>query len=70
MFCDKLCVSDLNRSGLEETHVIFSFEVIVKKEKWKISGNMTFELAMNFYSPKYGRIFLNLDFQTIKYVFD
>lgn len=53
---------------MRDTHVVFNFEVIVKREAWKLSGNATFDLAILFHAPRYGDLLLHLDFQPIKYI--
>ncbi|XP_019852637.1 PREDICTED: uncharacterized protein LOC109582396 [Amphimedon queenslandica] len=47
---------------LSSTHITFNFEVIVKKEDWKLEENAKFYIAMVFHIPPHGKRILKLEF--------
>ena len=44
----------LFRDNLSSTHIIFNFEVIVRKEDWNLERNAKLNIAMAFHVPNHG----------------
>ena len=65
---DALILTKLIRGDVTSAHIIFNFEVIVKKKDWHLERNTTFDIAMAFHISNFGDILFQLKYQILRLV--